>query len=170
MPRAKPRTPREKLTGAATHARTELMLAATERAAAGAARVAYPSAALSHAFRLYSDALRKLVAYHLAAPEWEMAQTNERTTSWRWDEYERVFRFDYDGWADLPHAVDDVAARRAPRMRCVATLELDPEKPLDEELDRLAGEAAHLRSCVDLMEQEVLRHAVRAEATQGAPS
>ncbi len=166
------RTQRQKLLDTVADARAGLLDSARDRHASTVERAMYPSAAMAELFRRYSNALRSLVGHHLAAPEWELAEDAGEST-WRWDGYDAHFSFDYAGFADLPRSDEEVGNLRAPRIRCSVHLTFDPALPLDDELARLATEAKHYRDSVALMEREVYRLVVRAEAgssTRNAPS
>jgi hypothetical protein len=91
-----------------------------------------PSQQYADAFNRYSLALKALVAGTCALHVGE----------WSWDGYEGNFRFRWEFGAQLaqPHAAYDHDTRF---VETVCPAVLDPNQPLESELDRLAAEAEH---------------------------
>lgn len=160
------RTQRQKLLDAVSESRACWLDSGRDRRDSGDVRSLYPSRTQELLFLPYSQALRALVAHHLAAPGWGIATDDDGSSSWSWDDHETHFYFEYEAFAELPFTTEDKLSGRSPRMRCVAHLTFDPERPIQEELARLIGEAKHYRSAVALLEREVFRNCVQAERAQ----
>lgn len=91
-----------------------------------------PSRQYADAFERYSSALKDLVSHHCPL----------HVADWSWDGYEGNFHFYWEFGVKLaqPGATYEHDTRFM-ESRCVA--QLDPDKPLDEELERLRAEAEH---------------------------
>jgi len=124
--KAKRQSKEQKLRDAAAYAASCLKEAGDPRHGLG------PSTQYADAFDRYGHALRDLVSHACAL----------HVADWHWNGYEGKFDFHWEFGAKLaqPNAAYDYDTHFV-AARCAA--ELDPEKPFDEELARLAAEAKH---------------------------
>jgi hypothetical protein len=124
--KAKRQTQKQKLFDAVTHAASCLKEAGDPLHGLG------PSQQYADAFNRYSEALKALL----------VSVCPLHVSDWDWDGYEANFHF----WWDFGTALAQPCTQydydtRFVQMKCASRLY--PDRPLDEELSRLAAEAQH---------------------------
>ena len=107
-----------------------------------------PDAVHERMFFRWSLALRDVVSYHLSMPGWDVDDDGNEHLQWRWDG-NGLFVFCYCGSIAAAPLLDSPRQR----MHVRVNMHLDPREPLEDELRRLAGDAAFYRRAGEMMER-----------------